>query len=431
MYSISLWFIGLLVLSLAACTKTISVPALLTEPDFAEDPVFSTLDFATPQADHGKGLVVNGSDLYVVGNTRGDLDGTNLGEIDVFLRRYDGGKLWGVQFGTREEDVICKVDTDSNGNVYVVGQTKGPFGFQVGTQDTFLAKFNQDGEIVWAKQLGTKDFFGFCSDLAVSSNNQIYVLSFDNVNFNGFVIRKFNSGGSLLKTKSVILNNRPSLHPEAMAIDSSDRVLVLADWDNSGNGKGQDIRLFKYNSNLNQIWQQNYGTPDNEHAYDVTTDSNSNIYFTLRITGGILGQGGHFVKKSASGNTLYTRRLEPSLAGKSTLPRSITTDSNNNIYIAGGTKGSFSGFSNAGSNDIVVFKYNSSGTQQWTSQFDNGNYGSADNDFANDVAVNGAVYITGSTSGNLLDGTATSYGSFDAYVAKLNRSNGTILGVDQ
>ncbi len=257
------------------------------------------------------------------------------------------------------------------------------------------------------------------------------MLSYENINDNGFAIRKFNSGGSLLKTKSVILNNRPFLHPEAMAIDSSNRVLVLADWDNSGNGKGQDIRLFKYNSNLNEIWQQNYGTSNNEHAYDITTDSSNNIYFTLYIPENGLGRGGKFVKKNANGGTVYTKRLEPHSQISATLLSSITTDSNDNIYIAGRTSGSFSGFSNAGSNDIVVFKYNSSGTHKWTNQFDNGNYGSADNDFANDIAVNGVVYITGSTFGNLLDGTATSYGSFDAYVAKLNRSNGTILGVDQ
>ncbi len=163
----SLWFIGLLAFSLAACTKTISVPTPLTEPDPIEDPVFSTLDFATPQADHGNGIAVNGSDLYVVGETRGDLDGINLGERDGFLRRYDGGKLWGVQFGTRADDVVCKVETDSNGDVYVVGQTQGPFGFQAGNQDTFLAKFNKDGERVWIRQFGTKDFFGFCSDLVL------------------------------------------------------------------------------------------------------------------------------------------------------------------------------------------------------------------------------------------------------------------------
>ncbi len=425
MYRISLWLIGLLVLSLAACTKTISVPTPLTEPD-----PFSTLDFATPQEDSGNGLVVNGSDLYVMGHTKGSLDGINLGATDGFLRRYssDGLKLWGVQFGTGSSDIALKVAMDSNGDVYVLGHTLGPLGFKIKDFDVFLAKFNQDGERVWIRQFGTKNV-DRPTGLAIDSNNRIYVLSDEGVN--NFVIRKFDMGGNLLKTKSFTLNNRPDLEPRAIAVDSSNRVIALTDWDNSGNSLGRDVRLFKYNSNLNQIWQNNYGTSDDEFAFDITTDSGNEIYFTLQRSTLGQGGGGHFVKKNTNGGTVYTRRLEYSPTSQDTLPRSITTDSNDNIYIAGDTQGSFPSFSNAGFRDIVVFKYNNSGNQQWVTQFGDGNYGSASNDSPYDIAINDAVYITGDTSGNLLKGNGASYGGSDAYIAKLSKSNGTILGVDQ
>ncbi len=429
MYHINLWFIGLLAFSLAACTKTVLVPTPITEPDPVEDPVFSTLDFATPQQDEGRGLVVDGSNLYVVGFSKGSLDGTNQGNADGILRRYNGGKLWGVQFGTRSFDQPDKVAMDSNGSVYVVGQTAGPLGFQVKGLDVFLAKFNQDGERVWIRQFGTKNT-DRPAGLAIDSNDRIYVLSDEGTN--NFVIRKFSIGGSLLKTKSVTLNNRPGLEPKAIAVDSLNNLTVLTDWNNSGNSLGRDVRLFKYNSKLSEIWQKNYGIFINEYAYDVTTDSNNNIYFTINIFS--TSDGGYFIKKSANGNTIYERRLEYDINSKDTFPKSITVDTNDNIYIAGQTGGSFPGFSNAGMNgisDIVVFKYNSSGTEQWITQFDDGNYGTAAQEEAVDIAVNGTVYITGRTGGNLITGSDTSYGGWDAYVAQLNRSNGTILGVDQ
>ncbi len=430
MNRIILGLIGLLVFPLTACTKTVLVPTPVKEPDPAEDSVFSTLDFATPKEDVGRGLAVNGSNLYVVGYTGGDLDGPNQGlfggTFDGILRRYNGFKLWGLQFGTRESDRAYKVATDSNGNIYVVGRTDGPLGFQVGHSDTFLAKFNQDGELLWGKQFGTKSF-DFAIDLAIDSNNRIYVLSDEGQN--NFVIRKFSSGGNLLKMKSVTLNNRPSLAPKAITVDSLNNLIVLTEWDNSGNARGKDIRLFKYASDLSQVWQKPYNTANDDLPYDVTTDSNNNIYFTIRIDA--VNEGAYFVKKRASGATLYTKRLEYSPTSSNTILKSITTDSNNNIYIAGHTGGSFSGFSNAGFNDIVVFKYNSSGTQQWINQFGNGNYGSAGDDLAFDIAVSSTVYITGYTTGNLLTGDATSYGSNDAYVAQLNKSNGTIIGIDQ
>ncbi len=412
---------------LGACTKTIQVPTPLTEPNPTEDPIFSTLDFATPESDYGTGLAVNGSDLYVLGYTHGSLDGTNQGFADGFLRRYNGGKLWGVQFGTRSQDEALKVAMDSNGDIYVVGETTGPLGFKVGESwDTFLVKFNKDGERVWIRQFGTKNS-DYAVDLAINSNNQIYVLNREGPS--NFTIRKFSSGGSLLKTKSVTLRNHPSLMPRAMAIDNSSRLLVLTDWHNHPQGK--DIKLFKYNRNLNGIWQKDYGTSNDEFAYDVTTDSNNNIYFTFdkQLTGIGINPGGHFVKKNANGNILYTKRLEDS-SSDNTILSSINTDSNDNIYIAGNTGGSFPSFSNAGGYDIVVFKYDGSGTQQWVTQFGNRNYGSTNSDIVSDIAVGDAVYVTGKTLGNLL-GRNTSYGGWDAYVAQLDKDDGTILGVDQ
>ncbi len=411
---------------LAACSQTNLPPTPYTEPNPAEDPVFSTLDFATPQDDKGYDLALNGNDLYVVGGTRGNLDSTNQGSFDGILRRYNGGKLWSIQFGTRSYDEARKVVTDSNSNVYVMGKTSGPLGFQIGYTDTFLAKFNKDGEHMWIRQFGEK-YNDSAIDLAIDSNNRIYVLSQESAN--SFVIRKFNTAGTLLKTKSVTLNNHPNFGPRAFTIDSSNNLIILADWDNSGANRGYDIMLLKYTSNLNQIWRKNYGTDNTDNAYDITTDSNNKIYFTLFTNA--LSQGGHFVKKNANGATLYTRRLEHNATSFNTGPKSVTTDSNDNIYIAGNTSGSFSGFSNAGLRDIVVFKYSSSGTQLWINQFDNGNYGSANHDLVEDIIVNDEVYITGSTLGNLLTGSATSYGGFDAYVAKLNKNNGNILGVDQ
>ena len=331
-----LMFFTFLILFLASCTKVVEVPVPIKEPDPAEDPIFSTLDFATPQHDEGYGLAVSGSDLYVAGWTEGDLDGTNQGSFDGILRRYNGLKLWGVQFGTRVNDSAKKIATDSDGNVYVVGHTSGPLGLQVGSEDVFLVKFNKDGELLWGKQFGTKKE-DFAIDLVIDSNNRIYVLSIEN--FNGFVIRKFSSGGSLIKTKPIAFTNRPRLYPKAMTIDNQNRLIVLTDWDNNDRRRGRDIELFKYTSNFNLVWQSAYSTISDDYAYDITADGNNNIYFTFDTKAS--DQGGHFVKKNANGNTIYTKRLEYSATSSNTYLKSITTDSNNNIYIAGYTLGSF------------------------------------------------------------------------------------------
>ena len=75
------------------------------------------------------------------------------------------------------------------------------------------------------------------------------------------------------------------------------------------------------------------------------------------------------------------------------------------------------GNSNAGGIDLFVVKYNSSGTKQWTKQL-----GTSSNDSANGVATDssGNVYVGGVTDGGL-DGNSSA-GSYDLFVVKYNSS---------
>ena len=47
----------------------------------------------------------------------------------------------------------------------------------------------------------------------------------------------------------------------------------------------------------------------------------------------------------------------------------ILTESSGNVYVTGYTYGDFDGNKNLGSKDIIIVKYNSSVTKQWTKQY--------------------------------------------------------------
>ena len=83
--------------------------------------------------------------------------------------------------------------------------------------------------------------------------------------------------------------------------------------------------------------------------------------------------------------------------------------------MTGVTNGGLDGNTSAGSKDLFVVKYNSSGTKQWTKQL-----GSSIADYATGVATDssGNVYVAGYTDGGL-DGN-TSAGSNDIFVVKYN-----------
>jgi len=102
----------------------------------------------------------------------------------------------------------------------------------------------------------------------------------------------------------------------------------------------------------------------------------------------------------------------------------ISTAADGSIYITGFTYGSLDGQTNNGGGDVFISKYSSDGTRAWTRLL-----GSSAKDWAGGIstAVDGSIYITGSTAGSL-DGQRHSGGTnaftSDAFISKYS-SDGT------
>jgi len=89
-------------------------------------------------------------DVYAAGSTNGDLDGnTNAGGSDIFIVKYNasGVKQWTRQLGATETDVAYGVSVDGCSNVYVTGDTMGDLdgNTNAGGWDVFIVKYNASG----------------------------------------------------------------------------------------------------------------------------------------------------------------------------------------------------------------------------------------------------------------------------------------------
>jgi uncharacterized delta-60 repeat protein len=206
--------------------------------------------------------------------------------------------------------------------------------------------------------------------------------------------------------------------------DSSDNIYVtgLTDGDLDGNTSsgGRDIFLVKYNSSGTKHWTKQLGTSSNDEGYDVTTDSSGNIYVTGLTDGDLDGNTSSgnneiiLVKYNSSGTKQWTKQLGTS---DNDSGLGVTTDSSGNIYVTGETWGGLDGNTSSGKNDIFLVKYNSFGTKQWTKQlgtstFDEGSGVTTDS--------SGNIYVTGDTGGGL-DGN-TSSGKQDIFLIKYSFS---------
>jgi uncharacterized delta-60 repeat protein len=209
-----------------------------------------------------------------------------------------------------------------------------------------------------------------------------------------------------------------------VSTDSSGNIYVTGSTSGGLDGNthfgDRDIVLVKYNPSGTKQWTKQLGTSSDEWGNGVTTDSSGNVYVTGMTDGGLDGNT-HFgdrdivlIKFNSSGTKQWTKQLGTSYWDSG---ESVTTDSSGNIYVTGYIEGGLDGNTNSGGKDIFLVKYNSSGTKQWTKQL-----GTSLDDWGQDITTDssGNIYVTGGTMGGL-DGN-THFGDRDIFIIKYNSS---------
>jgi len=192
-----------------------------------------------------------------------------------------------------------------------------------------------------------------------------------------------------------------------VAADSSDNVYTFGTTGSTGAG-GLDFLLAKYNSGGTIQWQRVLGGTSYEFGHAVIVDSSNSVYTVGYTSSTGAGSQDVLLAKYNSGGTIQWQRV---LGGTSTdRGYSIAVDSADNLYVAGVVNSAGAGFS-----DCLLAKYNSSGTIQWQRALGKTNF-----EQANGVTVDSSdnVYVTGYTS-------STGAGNGDFLLAKYN-SSGTI-----
>ena len=120
---------------------------------------------------------------YVSGWTTGDLAG-NDGSYDPFLAKYnpDGTQAWVRQLGTGGDDGLytASFDIDEQDNIYVTGYTNSDLGgANQGDYDTWVAKYDSQGNQQWTQQLGTGER-EYGTDIAANEFGEVFVTGFTN-----------------------------------------------------------------------------------------------------------------------------------------------------------------------------------------------------------------------------------------------------------
>ncbi|MFX1498040.1 MAG: SBBP repeat-containing protein [Promethearchaeota archaeon] len=238
---------------------------------------------------------------------------------------------WNRSWGGIDYDYGQGVAVDSSGNVFCVGYTAS---FGAGSFDLILVKYNGMGVQQWNRTWGGVNS-DYCDAVAVDSSGNVYC---------GGSTHSFGAGST-------------------------------------------DILLVKYDGNGVQQWNRTWGGVDDDRSYGVAVDSSGNVY-CAGVTSSFGAESSDIVVIKYDGNGV--KQWNRTWGGADAdYGNGVAVDSLGNVY-CGGFTSSFG----AGSDDIVVVKYNGMGVQQW-----NRTWGGADADYDQGVTVDslGNVYLAGNT----------------------------------
>ncbi|HTF87313.1 MAG TPA: hypothetical protein VK843_02810, partial [Planctomycetota bacterium] len=275
------------------------------------------------------------------------------GGDDAWFARFDrsGNQTWIRQKGTFTADVATGVAEDSHGGLFVFGHTKGNLGApNAGMGDAWLARYDGAGNQIWLLQMGTN-----ANELSASAAPDgvggVYV------------------GGATAGSFAGL------------------------------NAGSNDVWLAHYDGAGNQIWNRQFGTNKDDQALGAAQDGSAGVFVCGYTAGGLGGpnvgnRDAWVARYDITGNQTWIRHLGTS---NSDAAYAVASDGSGGVYVGGDTGASLGGPS-AGSADIWLAHYDSSGNQSWIHQL-------GTNEFDGAIAAapdgTGGVYVGGMTGGSL------------------------------
>lgn len=426
----------------------------------------------------------------------GTLNLTSVGSSDIYISKLssEGTLLWVKQIGGIGMDIGYSITLDSINNIYVTGTFYNTVDFDPssntynltsnGGSDIFVMKLDSSANFKWAKSFGSNDVSyndnGF--SIAVDKAGAVYTTGnfsettdFDpgsNI-FNLYAqchtdifISKMDSSGKFIWAKqmggladagdagySLVLDNFANIYSTGYFNGTSDFNPGIGTFTlSAGTLNSPNVYISKLDSSGNFVWAKQLESPGYGIAKAISLDKFNNVYTTGSFKGTMdfdTGTGIYnlnsgvssscFISKiDPSGNFIWAKQIGGNHYFSDTEGKSIKTDTNGNVYIAGNFKDSVdinlatpSYLVSDGFTDAFIAQLSPSGNIQWAKKI-----GGVDFDEANSISIDssGNVYTAGNFQtvayfdNNTSISSMTSAGSSDIFLDKLSHviSNGFI-----
>lgn len=339
--------------------------------------------------------------VYVIGSTS---DANDMTDYATIKYDKDGNQQWVVHYNGPDnfDDDANAIAVDRNGNVYVTGSSMGGGFFPFPAYATI--KYNRDGEEQWiARYSGPGNIFDVANAIAVDSEGNVYITG-QSYGTGGSLwskapgdiatIKYNNKGEQLWITRYNGSANSIDFGIK-IAIDSLQNVIVAGI--SVGSGGKSDYVTIKYNAEGKQQWIARYDSPEKgqDDIADLAIDESGNIYITGTVNAEVYSPNSDYVtiKYSSDGVEQWIARYDGP-GNQWDRANALAVDRRGNVYVTGQSIGNGTG------SDYATVKYTSDGAEQWVAR-----YHSMDtkDDGAIDIVVDytGNLYVTGTSEINV------------------------------
>lgn len=328
---------------------------------------------------------------------------------------------------------------DAQGNVYTLGSTTGSFGSQInqGSQDAVLTKYDSAGNVLWTRMLGatgTANGSTLALDptggvvIAGSDNAPLTTTSVNNGNVDTFV-SKYDANGNQTWIKQIqtLAQNQAA----SVSVDSTGNVFIGGQVSGGviGSGQtkvgGQDAYVAKLDKKGNVVYEQQFGTTGADSVAATATAADGSLYVAST-------QNGHaIISKYANGDArtapVWTQDLGDLQAGGAI---GGLTVSGSNVYVSGTTSntnltaGGQASVANAssGGSDAFVFAIGDNGASATANFVSYVGTGGQEKGGQVTTGPDGTIYLTGSTTGTFAGASRNIQNVSNMFVTALDSS---------
>jgi hypothetical protein len=274
-------------------------------------------------------LFVTNNAIYICGEARANyivfgndtLIPENNSTEDAFVVKMDFNKqkLWGRIFKGDSDNFATAITVDSNNDIIIGGHfysssltlfftvlNKINTNNQLTYPDIFLAKYNSNGNFIWAQNYNSLNGKGEIADMVCGQNNEIYAIGYQEgldfgtgaLNSSGnedhFYVARFNTLSNC--EWAVSTQTMTTSYGRKIELDQNGDLVIMGDMDpsmvinnvsitqNSFGFIQFGVFLVKFDENGNLLFGRGLGANnqqlENEFGRGLSVDANNNIYIS-------------------------------------------------------------------------------------------------------------------------------------------------------